>query len=75
MKLLTFALLAEVARKWTNFEEAKKREELADSILNRSAGKTPFIRGFKGKTCTCNTGSSLLRSISKISNCTVQGSL
>jgi hypothetical protein len=75
MKLLTFALLAEVARKRTNFEEAKKREELADSILNRSAGKTPFIRGFKGKTCTCNTGSSLLRSISKISNCTVQGSL
>lgn len=51
MKLLTFALFAEVARKWAYFEEAKKGEEFADPILNRSARKTPLIRGFEGKTC------------------------
>jgi hypothetical protein len=37
MKLLTFALLAEVARKGANFKEAEKREELANPILNGSA--------------------------------------
>jgi hypothetical protein len=45
VKLLTFAHFAKIAGKWANFEEAEKREELPNAILDWSPRKTPFVFG------------------------------
>jgi hypothetical protein len=45
----TWALLAEVARKWLDVEEANERKELADPVLKWSTGQAPFVVSFQSK--------------------------
>lgn len=60
VKLLAFALLAEVARKRTDFQEAQEREEFPDPVLHGGPGQAPFIGGLQSKASTGNTCSTLL---------------
>lgn len=44
MESLAGTILAEIACKRFDFQEAKKREELADSILHGGSRQTPLVR-------------------------------
>jgi hypothetical protein len=53
-------LLAEIACEWTNIEEADKREELADTVLEGSSRQAPLVICLQGETCLGGTSGSLL---------------
>lgn len=60
VELLAFALFTEITGEWTNFQKPQEREELANSVLDRSTRETPLVFSFQRETGAGNTRGTLL---------------
>lgn len=72
MQLATVALLTEVTGKRLHFEEAKKREELANAVLNGSSRQTPLVVRFESEAGAGHTSRTLLDVVSFVENQTMK---
>jgi hypothetical protein len=64
MQLLAGTSLAEIACKWLHLQETQKREEFADTVLDRSSGQTPLVGRLQFEAGPSRARSTLLHGIS-----------
>ena len=72
VEFTALAFLAEITRKRFNLEEAEKREELADAVLNRSSRQTPLVVGLESEAGAGHASCTLLDIVSFVENQTMK---